>query len=52
MFSRKCSRTATNTDVLHRLLASSDLYISSIRRQPRKHILELDDVVKEMIIDE
>lgn len=52
MFSRKCSRTATNTDVLHRLLASSDPYISSIRRQPRKHILELDDVVKEMIIDE
>lgn len=52
MFSRKCNRTATNTDVFHRLLASSDPYISSIRRQPNKNLLELDDVVKEMIVEE
>lgn len=52
MFSRKCSRTATNTDVFHRLLESSDPYISSLRRPPHKNILELDDVVKEMIIEE
>lgn len=52
MFSRKCSRTATNTDVLFRLLVSSDPYISSKRRQPNKQLLELDDVVKDMICDE
>ena len=52
MFSRKCSRTSTNTDVLHRLLVSSDPYISSKRRQPPKKFLELDDVVKDMIVEE
>lgn len=52
MFSRKCNRVATNTDVFHRLLVSSDPYITNIRRQPHKHVLELDDVVKEMIEDE
>lgn len=52
MFSRKFNREATNTDVLHRLLVSSDPYITSIRRQPRKQSLELDDVLKEMIDEE
>ena len=52
MYSRKCSRTSTNTDVFNRLLVSSDPYISSKRRQPRKEFLELDDVVKNMIINE
>ena len=51
MFSRKCDRTSTNTDVINRLLVSSDPFITSIRRQPSKVVLELDDVVKEMIID-
>lgn len=49
MFSRKCSRVATNTDVINRLLVSSDPFISSQRREPRKQILELDEIVKEMI---
>ena len=52
MFSRKCTRTSTNTDVLHRLLVSSDPYISSKGRQPPKKFLELDDVVKNTIVDE
>lgn len=51
-FSRTCDRFATNTDVFHRLLVSSDPFISSIRCQPRKQVLELDDIVKEMIDDE
>ena len=37
---------------LYRLLASSDPYITSIRRQPQKQLLDLDDIVKEMIADE
>lgn len=49
MFSRKCNRMATNTDVFNRLLVSSDPFLSKIRRQPRKQHLELDDIVKEMI---
>jgi len=48
-FSRKCDRISTNTDVFHRLLVSSDPFISSRRRQKKKEILELDDVVKDMI---
>ena len=52
MFSRKWTRKSTNTDVLHRLLVSSDPYITSKRRQPPKNFLELDDVVKDMILDE
>lgn len=52
MFSRKCSRVATNTDVIQRLLVSSDPFITSQRREPRKQVLELDNIVKEMILSE
>lgn len=33
---RKCSRIATNTDVLHSLLISSDPYITSLRKIQQK----------------
>lgn len=52
MFSRKCSRVATNTDIFHRLLVSSDPFITSLRHEPSKQDLECDDVVKEMIDEE
>lgn len=39
---RKCSRISTNTDLLHKLLISSDPYISSLRCQPKyqKHVID------------
>lgn len=37
---RKFSRVATNTDLLHRLLESSDPLISCIREQPKNKIKE------------
>lgn len=39
---RKCSRISSNTDLLHKLLVSSDPYISSLRCQPtyRKHVID------------
>ncbi|XP_029164495.1 uncharacterized protein LOC114935764 [Nylanderia fulva] len=35
-FTRKCSREKTMEDVFNRLIITSDPYISSIRKQPRK----------------
>ena len=46
---RKCNRVLTNTDVMHQLLISSDPFISSIRRQHKKKVLDLDDLVKELL---
>lgn len=51
LFSRKSARTLTNTDVLNRLLVTSDPFITSIRRVPPKVSLDLDDEVKKMILD-
>lgn len=41
--SRKCSRTATNEDVFHTLLCSSDPFISCLRRQHTPKHIELDE---------
>lgn len=51
MFSRKCDRISTNTDVFNRLLITSDPYISSIRRHSNKISLELDPIVKDMVLE-
>ena len=48
-FSRKYDRISTNTDIFHRLLATSDPYITSLRRQPNKNALKLYPIVMEMI---
>lgn len=40
---RKCSRSATNEDVLHTLLYTSDPYISSIRKTYKRNIQRLDE---------
>ena len=40
---RKCSRSATNEDVFHTLLYTSDPYITSIRKPYSKNIKELDE---------
>lgn len=51
MFSRKCDRISTNTDVFNGLLITSDPYISSIRRHSNKISLELDPIVKDMVLE-
>jgi hypothetical protein len=40
---RKCSRIATNQDVFHTLLYTSDPYITSIRKPYEKNVKELDE---------
>lgn len=51
MFSRKCSRTATNEDVLHSLLVSSDPYLSSLRNQwNKRRSLDMEQEAKELLI--
>lgn len=40
---RKCSRAATNEDVFHTLLYTSDPYITSIRKPYIKNIKQLDE---------
>ena len=51
MFSRMCDRISTNTDEFNRLLITSDRYISSIRRHSNKISLELDPIVKDMVLE-
>lgn len=48
---RKYSRTATNTDLLNRLLESSDPLISSLRALPDKKQLSLSDDAKALLVD-
>lgn len=48
---RQCSRVATNEDVLHALLYTSDPYITSLRKPSNKKYLELFDEVKELLSD-
>lgn len=43
------SRVSQNEDVLHLLLVSSDPFISSIRKIPKKQLAELDDDVKSLL---
>ena len=42
-FSRKSSRTETNTDIMIRLLCSSDPYISSLRNRTERKSKSLPD---------
>ncbi|CAH0563057.1 unnamed protein product [Brassicogethes aeneus] len=48
--SRKSSRLNTNTDLFHRLLETSDPYLSSIRIEPRKKKTQICDTVKSLVI--
>lgn len=46
---RKCSRSATNEDVFHTLLYTSDPYITSIRKPYIKNVKELDEDTLELL---
>lgn len=49
-FSRKCSRKNTLEDVFHMLLVSSDPFISSLRKLPKKKIKKLPEEVVAMLL--
>jgi len=51
-FSRKHSRKATMTDVFHRLLLSSDPFVSSVRKIPKKQKKSLLYEARQMIIND
>lgn len=40
-FSRECSRAKTTEDIFNRLMVTSDPYISSIRKLPKKKLKSL-----------
>ncbi|CAH2094016.1 unnamed protein product [Euphydryas editha] len=46
---RKYSRSATNEDVFHTLLYTSDSYITSIRKPYRKNVKELDEEALDLL---
>lgn len=50
-FSRKCSRVATNTDVMHRMLYTSDPVISSFRKltKPKSHDARISEEINSLI---
>lgn len=48
-YTRKISRTVTNTDLLHRLLLNSDPLITGIRKIPRQKKSSLPDSVKSLL---
>lgn len=49
MNSRKCSRTATNEDIFHMMLLSSDPLITNLRPQPKKKYIELSEEAKDLL---
>ncbi|XP_071581303.1 uncharacterized protein [Temnothorax nylanderi] len=49
-FSRKCSREKTMEDVLNWLLVSSDPYISSLRKLPKKKLKELSPEAIQLLL--
>lgn len=49
-YSRKTSRISTNEDILHKLLETSDPYITHLRPEPKKKHLPLSDEAKELLI--
>ncbi|KAK2577975.1 hypothetical protein KPH14_002674 [Odynerus spinipes] len=49
LHSRKCNRIATNEDVLHMILLSSDPIITCLRPKPKKKIIPISEETKEMI---
>lgn len=49
--SRKCSRVATNEDILHSLLVSSDPYLTSLRNRWKKHVsFEMSEEATKLLI--
>jgi hypothetical protein len=46
---RKCSRTATNEDLIHALLVSSDPVISSLRCSFKKEPTELNEEAVQLL---
>lgn len=50
-YSMKNARETTNRDVMNRLLANSDPYIHTLRREPPKENLELPEEVKALLQD-
>lgn len=46
--SRKCSRAATNEDVFHRLLYTSDPFITSLRKPSLNQVKDFDDDALEL----
>lgn len=46
---KKCSRVATNEDVLHTLLHTSDSYITSLRKPSNKKSMKLIDEALELV---
>lgn len=51
LFTRKTSRVDTNTDLLHRLLISSDPYIASLRLTPKTQHGALSAEVLALLLD-
>jgi len=47
---RKCSRFNTNENLTHKLLISSDPYISNMRQKPKKTKLVIDPDAKNLLI--
>lgn len=48
--SRKCSRSATNTDIFNMIMISSDPVITQLRPVPKKKLLPLSEQAKELIL--
>lgn len=46
---RKCSRIATNTDLMHKLLASSDPYVACLRGKWKKCTTNVDSECEELL---
>ncbi|GBM43203.1 hypothetical protein AVEN_50118-1 [Araneus ventricosus] len=49
LFTRKSSRINTNTDLLHRLLITSDRYIASLRAAPKSKKRKMDREMKKLL---
>lgn len=47
--SRKCSRLATNEDVFHTLLYTSDPYITSLKKSSKRILVELDEEALQLV---
>lgn len=51
-YTRKCSRTATNEDILKRLLVSSDPFLANIRVKTVKKHMDLSEEAKQLLFDD
>lgn len=52
MHSRRFSRIATNEDIIHMMLLSSDPYLSKLRPQPKKKSLPLSEETKTLLMSQ